>query len=102
MTMGISISHGVPSTRSALTIANLGQRLAHTLTGSEWREIAHLFDGRLTVPVTTPPTQAARISTLLMKAAGHRAMDPEWGQLATLLATSASRAAAVGQNWEWT
>jgi len=29
-------------------------------------------------------------------------MNPEWGQLATLLATSANRAARAGQNWEWT
>ena len=100
--MGISISHGVPSTRSALTISNLGQHLAHTLTGSEWREVAYLFDGRLCVPVTTPPAQAGRIAWILQKAAFHRAMDREWGELATLLAASARRAAAAGQNWEWT
>ncbi len=100
--MGISISHGVPSTRSALTISNLGQHLAHTLTGSEWREVAYLFDGRLTVPVTTPAAQAGRVGALLSKAAGHRAMDREWAQLANLLAESARRAAAAGQNWEWT
>jgi hypothetical protein len=100
--MGISISHGIPSTRSALTISNLGHQLAHTLTSSEWREISHLFDGHLTVPVYTPPTQAGRIGNLLNKAADHRAMDPEWAQLATLLAGSAHRAARAGQNWEWT
>ncbi|GHH87837.1 DUF7739 domain-containing protein [Streptomyces capitiformicae] len=100
--MGISISHGVPSTRSALTISNLGQHLAHALTGPEWREIAHLFDGHLSVPVHTPPTEAGRIGDLLAKAANHRAMNPEWAQLATLLGDSANRAARAGQNWEWT
>lgn len=100
--MGISISHGVPSTRTALTIANLGQHLAHTLTSREWGEVAHLFDGRLCAPVSTPPAQAKRIAALLFKAASSRAMDPEWGQLAALLAASARRAAAANQTWEWT
>ncbi|BBC30014.1 hypothetical protein SGFS_013080 [Streptomyces graminofaciens] len=100
--MGISISHGVPSTRSALTISNLGTHLAHALTGTEWREVAHLFDGHLSVPVYTPPAEAGRIGELLTKAANSRAMNPEWGQLATLLAGSARRAAAARQTWEWT
>jgi len=99
--MGISISHGVPSTRSATTIANLGQHLAHTLTSSEWREIAHLFDGRLYTPVSTPPAEAGRIGDLLHKATRHRAMDREWAQLATLLGDAANRAARAGQTWEW-
>lgn len=100
--MGISISHGVPSTRSALTISNLGTHLAHALTGSEWREVAHLFDGHLSVPVHTPPAEAGRIGDLLNKAANSRAMNTEWGQLATLLAGSARRAATAGETWEWT
>lgn len=99
--MGISISHGVPSTRSALTISNLGQHLAHALTGSEWRELAHLFDGRLYTPVYTPPAQAGRIGELLHKAAGHRAMEPGWGDLAILIGDSANRAARAGQSWVW-
>jgi hypothetical protein len=100
--MGISISHGVPSTRSALTISNLGQHLAHALSGSEWAEMRYLFDGSLSVPVSTPPAKAGRIASLLTKAAGHRAMDREWGQLATTLATSAQWAASVSETWEWT
>ncbi|MGW0920112.1 DUF7739 domain-containing protein [Streptomyces sp. NPDC002755] len=100
--MGIFISHGVPSTRSATTISNLGQHLAHALTGSEWREVAYLFDGHLSVPVDTPPAQAGRIGQLLTKAANSRAMNAQWGELARLLADSASRAAAAGQTWEWT
>lgn len=99
--MGISISHGVPSTRSALTISNLGQHLAHALTGSEWREVAHLFGGRLYTPVHTPAAQAGRIGALLMKAANSRAMDREWAQLATLLGGSANRAAQAGETWVW-
>ncbi|MFF9309937.1 hypothetical protein ACF1BS_03410 [Streptomyces sp. NPDC014748] len=99
--MGISISHGVPSTRSALTIANLGQHLAHTLTSSEWRELRHLFDGRLYTPVVTPPDEAARIGALLTKAARSRSMNPEWGQLALLLGEAANRAAQARQNCVW-
>lgn len=100
--MGISISHGVPSTRSALTIENLGKHLAHTLSSSEWREIAHLFDGRLYTPVYTPPRQAGRVAELLFKAARSRTMDREWAQLANLIAASAQRASTASQNWEWT
>ncbi|MEV6547976.1 hypothetical protein AB0M57_04610 [Streptomyces sp. NPDC051597] len=99
--MGISISHGVPSTRSALTLSNLGQHLAHTLTGSEWRELSDLFDGRLDLPMCIPPAQAGRIGELLHKAAGHRAMEPGWGELAILIGDAAKRAAHLGQNWEW-
>jgi hypothetical protein len=100
--MGIAISHGVPSTRSATTIATLGQHLAHALTSSEWWEVAHLFDDRLALPVAIPPAQAGRIGDLLHKAARSRAMNPEWGQLATLIGDAAHRAARAGQNWEWT
>ncbi|MFJ6566611.1 hypothetical protein ACIQNU_04275 [Streptomyces sp. NPDC091292] len=99
--MGISISHGVPFTRSATTIANLGQHLAHTLTGSEWQEAAYLFDGHLYTPISTPPAQAGRIAVLLMKAASSRAMDPEWAQLAVLLGGAANRASKADQNWVW-
>ncbi|MFF8589979.1 hypothetical protein ACF061_00825 [Streptomyces sp. NPDC015220] len=99
--MGISISHGVPNTRSATTIATLGQHLAHTLTSSEWREVRHLFDGRLYTPLVTPPAEAGRVAALLMKAASSRAMNPEWAQLATLLGGAANRAAQARQNWVW-
>ncbi|MFD9630079.1 DUF7739 domain-containing protein [Streptomyces violascens] len=99
--MGISISHGVPSTRSALTISNLGQQLAHVLTGSQWRELSDLFDGHLYLPLCIPPSRAARIGELLHKAAAHRAMEPGWGDLAILIGDAAKRAARVGQGWEW-
>jgi hypothetical protein len=99
--MGISISHGVPSTRSALTIANLGQHLAHALSGSEWREIGYLFDGRFADVASIPPREASRIGDLLHKAAGHRAMESDWGSLAKEIGDAANRAAASGQNWTW-
>jgi hypothetical protein len=100
--MGISISHGAPSTRSATTIENLGKQLAHALSSSEWREVAYLFDGRISMPVSTPPGQASRVAAILEKAAASRAMEPEWGQLAALIAASARRADAAGEDWEWT
>ncbi len=100
--MGISISHGVPSTRSALTIYNLGQHLAHTLTATEWREISDLFDGRFADTAHIPPHEAGRIGDLLHKAARHRAMPTNWGDLAILLGDAARRAARARQNWEWT
>lgn len=99
--MGISISHGVPSTRSALTIENLGKHLAHALTSSEWREVAYLFDGKLYTPVHTPPAQAGRVAALLAKAAANRTMNGEWAQLATLLGAAAGRAARAGEPWVW-
>lgn len=99
--MGISISHGVPSTRSALTIANLGQHLAHALSGSEWREVSHLFDGRVNPPLTVPPTEAGRIASILKSAAHRPSMATEWGLLALELAGAALRASHAGQNWEW-
>lgn len=99
--MGISISHGVPSTRSAATIENLGKQLAHALTSREWREISSLFDGRLYTPIHTPPAEAARIGDLLLKAANSRVMDPEWVQLATLIGGAAHRAARSGEAWIW-
>jgi hypothetical protein len=100
--LGYSISHGVSSTRSALTISNLGQHLAHTLTGSEWRELSFLFDGRLSDVVRVPPRQAGRIGDLVEKAAGSRSMNPEWGGLAATLAEAAHRASRAGQDWSWT
>jgi hypothetical protein len=100
--MGISISHGVPSTRSALTISNLGQHLAHALTSSEWREIDDLFGGRFSDVASIPPHEASRIGDLLHKAANSRAMEPGWGELAILIGDAAKRAARAGQNWEWT
>lgn len=99
--MGISISHGATGPRSALTISNLGQQLAHTLSAREWREIAHLFDGRFDDIASIPPREAGRIGDLLHKAARHRLMPADWGHLATEIGDAAHRAARARQNWEW-
>jgi hypothetical protein len=99
--MGISISHGARGPRSALTISNLGQHLANTLTGSEWREIARLFDGSFADVASIPPRRASRIGDLLHKASRHRLMPADWGSLATEIGDAAHRAARARQNWEW-
>ncbi|MGW2861923.1 DUF7739 domain-containing protein [Streptomyces sp. NPDC001205] len=99
--MGISISHGVNGSRSALTISNLGKQLAHVLSAREWREIADLFDGHLAGEVSVAPHEAGRIGELLHKAARHQLMDAEWGILAVEIGDAATRAARAGQNWEW-
>lgn len=99
--MGISISHGAPGPKSATTIGNLGQHLAHVLSSSEWREISYLFDGRLRTPETIPPAEAGRIGDLLHEAAASRAMESGWGELATVLGDAANRAARAGQEWVW-
>ncbi|MBD0743567.1 hypothetical protein [Streptomyces sp. CBMA152] len=100
--MGISISHGAKGPRSALTISNLGQQLAHVLTAAEWREIADLFDGSFADIASVPPREAGRIGDLLHKGARHRLMAADWGDLAAELGDAANRAARAGQNWEWT
>lgn len=99
--MGISISHGARGPRSALTISNLGQQLAHTLSSREWSEISDLFGGRFDDIANIPPRDAGRIADLLHKAAKHRLMDPEWGSLAVEIGDAAQRAARAGQYWEW-
>lgn len=99
--MGIDISHGVQGPRSALTISNLGQQLAHVLSAREWREIAELFDGRFADVASIPSREAGRIGELLHKAARHRLMGAEWADLAVEIGDAAQRAARVGQNWQW-
>lgn len=99
--MGISISHGAPATRSALTISNLGQHLANTLSGREWREIADLFGGSFSDVASIPPRRASRIGDLLHKAAKHRLMPADWGDFAIEIGDAAKRAARARQNWEW-
>ncbi|MGW5173146.1 DUF7739 domain-containing protein [Streptomyces sp. NPDC004082] len=98
--MGISID-GLRGSRSALTISNLGQHLAHALTGSEWREISFLFDGSFADVAHIPAGQAGRIADLLKKAASKRAMNTEWGILAAEIADAANQAARTGRDWTW-
>ncbi|MFE9736114.1 hypothetical protein ACFYO9_37310 [Streptomyces sp. NPDC005863] len=98
--MGISIS-GVSRTRSALTLSNLGNQLAHVLTASEWREISYLFGGRFADIASIPPREASRIGDLLHQAAAHRLMGAEWGTLAREIGDAARRAGHGGQQWTW-
>lgn len=100
--MGICISHSTGQTRSALTISNLGQQLAHVLPGSDWRQIIHLFGGRFADVAEIPPRQAGQIAGILRKAADHRLMPADWADLATIFADAAKRAALAGQPWTWT
>lgn len=100
--MGICISHSTGQTRSALTISNLGEQLAHVLLGSDWRQISHLFGGGFADVAEIPPRQAGQIAGILRKGAGHRLMPVDWADLATLFAEAAERAVRAGQPWTWT
>ncbi|MYR84074.1 hypothetical protein GTY41_03725 [Streptomyces sp. SID685] len=99
--MGISITGMSSAPPSATAIGNLGKHLAHTLSSSEWREIADLFDGTFADVASIPPRDAARIGDLLHKAAGHRLMPGEWRTLAAEMGTAAQQTARAGRNWEW-
>lgn len=96
------MSHGAGGNRSGLSISQLGQHLAHVLSASEWREIDDLFGGSFADVASIPPHEAERIGDLLHKAARHRLMPTNWGDLAILIGDAAHRAARAGQNWEWT
>lgn len=99
--MGICISHSTGQSRSALTISNLGEQLAHVLSARDWRQISHLFDGSFSDVAEIPPRQAGRIATILRQAAGHRLMPTDWADLAGIFADAAQRAARAGQPWTW-
>lgn len=100
--MGICISHSTGQSRSALTISNLGEQLAHVLPASDWRQISHLFDGRFADVASIPPRQAGQTAAILRQAAQHRLMPPNWADLATVFADAAQRAARAQQPWTWT
>lgn len=99
--MGWSISHGIQDTRSATTIHNLAQHLAHVLPASEWRAIELVFGGRSDGPIRVPHSDARRIAAILRRTAGHPKMPRDWGQLASELADAAQAAANARQPWEW-
>ncbi|GGU52483.1 DUF7739 domain-containing protein [Streptomyces lavendofoliae] len=101
MTTGIRISHSTGQTRSALTISNLGQQLAHVLPARDWRKIQHLFGGRFADIAHIPSREAGKIADILCKAAGDRRMPSEWADLARLFADAGHRAARSGQTWTW-
>lgn len=99
--MGWTISHGIQNTRSATTIHNLAQHLAHVLPASEWRAIEPVFGARSGDPFRVPHNDARRIAAILRRAASHRKMPADWGQLAREFADAAQNAANARQAWEW-
>jgi hypothetical protein len=99
--MGIRISHSTGQTRSALTISNLGQQLAHVLPARDWRKIQYLFGGRFADIAHIPPREAGKIADILHRAASDRRMPTEWAGLARIFAEAARRAARSGQPWTW-
>ncbi|MFE2497104.1 hypothetical protein [Streptomyces scopuliridis] len=99
--MGIHISHSEPVSRSALTIANLGQHLADALPARDWRKIRHLFDGRFADVAHIPHGQAGEIGAILHRAADSPRMPDDWGSLARLIGDAAQTAAGARQTWVW-
>jgi hypothetical protein len=100
--MGICISHGDGKTRSALTISNLGEQLAHVLPARDWRRIAHLFGGGFADIAEIPHREAGKIAAILHQAAQHRLMPTDWATLARIFADAAQRASRARQTWTWT
>ena len=99
--MGIRISHTAPVSRSALTISNLGQHLAHVLSASDWRTIRHLFDGSFRDIAETPHRQAGQYAQILHRAAADRRMPTDWADLAEIFAAAAQHAADAREPWVW-
>ncbi|WP_329330754.1 hypothetical protein OIU81_02920 [Streptomyces sp. NBC_01454] len=103
--MGWTISHGThnngqisPSYRS---ISVLGQHLAYVLPASDWRAIEPVFGDRSGGPFRVPHNEARRIAAVLRRAASHRKMPADWGDLAREFADAAQNAANARQSWEW-
>lgn len=99
--MGWSISHGVQNTRSATTIHNLAQHLAHVLSAADWRIVEPVFGGRADGPFRVPHNDARQIAAALRRAVSHRKMPADWGALAREFADAAQKAADARQAWEW-
>ncbi|MEU3990112.1 hypothetical protein AB0F24_17345 [Streptomyces platensis] len=99
--MGWTISHGIRNTRSATTIHNLAQHLAHVLPASDWRIIEPVFGDRSGDPFRIPHNDARQIAAVLRRAANHRKMPADWGDLAREFADAAQKAANARQSWEW-
>lgn len=112
--MGWSISHG-NSPRgmnywSAGAMCEVGQQVAHVVSGSDWRIVRKLFrlanssDG----PFTISHREAGRMAAVLRKAAGHPMMPADFqgdglvsAGAVRELADAAQRAASARQPWEW-
>lgn len=105
--MGWSISHGNSprgtNYRSAGAMCEVGQQVAHVVSGSDWRAVRKLFklansgDG----PFTISHGDAGRMALVLRKAAGHPKMPVSFREPIREVADAAQRAAAARQPWEW-
>lgn len=99
--MGIVISHADGASRSALTVSNLGQHLAHAAPARDWRQIRHLFDGQFSDIAHIPPREAGQIAGILRTASNNSRMPDDWAGLARLFADAADKAARAGEPWKW-
>lgn len=105
--MGWSISHGNSprgtNYRSAGAMVEVGQQVAHLVTGAEWRTVKKLFklansgDG----PFAISHRDAGRMAAVLHKAAGHPKMPVSFQGPIREVADAAQRAASARQPWEW-
>ncbi|KIZ16852.1 hypothetical protein [Streptomyces natalensis] len=104
--MGWNIFHGTDRNneicRSYTTISNLAQAVADVLPARDWRTLAPVLNHRYgDAYFSVPAADAGRIASLLHKAASHRRMPPDFGDLARELANAAQAAANARQPWEW-
>lgn len=102
--MGWNISHhlgGDDMRRSATSIGNLGQQIAHVLPARDWRRVKSLFSRRSGDPFAVSPKDAGEMARVLNVAADHPRMPADWAQDARQLADSARNAARTRQPWNW-
>lgn len=104
--MGLNISHGSNQwgqERISYTgHHNLGQQLAYVLSSSDWRQISHLFSGRLPDDYLINPADAGVIADIFAKAARHPKMPRDLGAPVRRWATAGYRAFQAGEPWSWT
>lgn len=112
--MGWTISHGNSTRgtnyRSGGAMSDVGQQVAHVVSGRDWRTVQKLFklanssDGSFSIP----PREAGKMAAVLRKAADHPMMPTRFvgdslvsADAVRELADAAQRAAAARQPWEW-
>ena len=111
--MGWTISHGNSTRgtnyRSAGAMHDVGQQVAHIVTGKEWRTVEKLFKAQhADGPFSIPPREAGKMAAVLRKAAAHPLMPRSFvgdslvsADAVRELADAAQRAATARQPWEW-
>lgn len=101
--MGYSISHGGSPgvTFSTLAIENIGEQLQQVLGWYDWRQVKPIFGGPLRDYPELNPGLAARVGTILVKAAQHPQMSEEWRYHVRQIGDSALRAARAREPWVW-